>query len=235
VSPTAVPHPGRPGRMRVLVVATPMAGHLFPLVPLTRALRDAGHQVVVATTGDALRACPRDLTAVDVAPGLRLTPFMLRFALAHPRLARDLGAGRDDPRASGLLWAPVNERMTRGVVDLADRLAPDLVLHEPFAVAAADAATRRGVPSVVVEHSLFDPVPQLAGVAAAYRGAPPSRRPRRSSPRRHPAWWVPGPACRCGSCRPAAATRPRVTWRSRGCVPPWSCRAAPLRSRAAIG
>ena len=155
--------------MRVLVVATPLTGHLLPLMPLARALRNAGHEVTVATTGDALRACPADLPSIDVAPGLRLFRQMLRFALAHPRLARDLNAGRDDLRATGLLWAPVNERMADGVTGLADRLAPDLVLHEPFAVAGAEAASRRGVPSVVVEHSLVDAAEHLAGVTAAYR------------------------------------------------------------------
>jgi hypothetical protein len=169
MSTTAGPRSPDRGRLRILVVATPMPGHLLPLVPIARALRDAGHQVVVASTGDALAASPPDLTAVDIAPGLRLTPLMLRFALGHPRLAWEANAGRDDPRAVGLLWAPVNERMAPGVIDLADRLAPNLVLHEPFAVAAADAATRRGVPSVVVDHSLADSAELLSGVTAAYR------------------------------------------------------------------
>lgn len=156
--------------MRVLVVATPMTGHVLPLVPLARALRDGGHEVTIATTGDALRACPPDLTSADVSPGLRLMPLMLRFAVAHPRLARELNAGHDNPPASGLLWAPVNQRMAEGLAGLADRVAPDLVLQEPLAVAAAAIAARRGVPSVVVEHSLLDPAPQVAGLAAAYPG-----------------------------------------------------------------
>jgi UDP:flavonoid glycosyltransferase YjiC (YdhE family) len=171
MSATAEPDPGGRGGLRVLVVATPMPGHLLPLIPLARAMRDAGHEVVVGTTEDALRACPPDLTAVDVAPALRLMPLMVRFALAHPRLAWEANAGRDDPRALGLLWAPVNERMAGGVMDLADRLAPDLVLHEPFAAAAAEAATRRRVPSVVVEHSLFDAGEQVAALSAAYQKA----------------------------------------------------------------
>ena len=156
--------------MHVLVVATPMPGHLLPLVPLTRALRDAGHQVNVATTGDALRSCAADLPVVDVAPDLRLIRLMLRFAFAHPRMARDLNAGRDDRAAIGRLWAPVGERMVAGVAELADRVIPDLVVHEPFAVAAAEVAARRGLPAVVVEHSLFEAAPHVSAVAAAYRG-----------------------------------------------------------------
>src|SRR3954453_23961266 len=116
------PTVSRMSSMRVLVVATPMAGHLLPLVPLARALRDAGHEGVVGTTGDPLRVCPEARAAEDVAPRLRLFPLMLPFAAAHPLLARKANAGRDDARAIGRLWAPVNQRMSGGLEALADRL-----------------------------------------------------------------------------------------------------------------
>jgi hypothetical protein len=44
--------------VRLLAVASPLTGHLLPLVPLARALRDAGHDVTVVTGGDGLGACP---------------------------------------------------------------------------------------------------------------------------------------------------------------------------------
>ncbi|WP_448624050.1 glycosyltransferase [Geodermatophilus sp. URMC 64] len=157
--------------MRALVVATPLPGHLLPLLPLAAALEAAGHDVTLATCGDARAVCPPQLAAADVAPGLRLFPLMLRFAARHPRKARAAAAGRDDPRDIGLLWAPVNARMADGVDALAARTRPDLVVHEPFAVAAADAAARRGVPAVVVEHSLFDAEQQVASLVTAYRWA----------------------------------------------------------------
>jgi UDP:flavonoid glycosyltransferase YjiC (YdhE family) len=124
---------------------------------------------MVATAGDALGGCPADLDSVDVAPGLRLPPLFVRFALRHPGLARAAGAGRDDDgRIAGLLWAPVNERMAAGVAVLADRQVADLVVLEPFAVTAAHAAARRGVPAVLVENSLFDAGEQFAAAADAY-------------------------------------------------------------------
>jgi len=162
--------------MRVLVVATPMPGHVLPLVPLARALRDAGHAVTVATTGDALAACPDDLSPIDVVPGLRLLPLMLRFAARHPRLARAEAAGRGEPRTVGLLWGPVNERMADGVAALAAGTRPDVIVHEPFAVSAAAVAARHGVPSVVVEHSLFDAGKQADALAAAWPTAVPAPR-----------------------------------------------------------
>src|SRR4051812_45860209 len=105
--------------MRVLIVASPLPGHLMPLVPLAQALRAAGHEITVATAGDALAACPPELPPTDVAPGLRLLRLMLRFASRHPLLARAEAAGRGDPRTMGLLWGPVNERMAPGLTALA--------------------------------------------------------------------------------------------------------------------
>src|SRR4051794_13326848 len=157
--------------MRVLVVATPMPGHLLPLLSLAGALRDAGHEVTVATAGDALAACPPDLPGTDVAPGLTLMPFMLRFAARHPRLARAEAAGRGEARTMGLLWAPVNERMAPGLTALAEQVRPDVVVHEPFAIVAAQVAARLRVPTVVVPNSLFDPEEQLASLTAAYGAA----------------------------------------------------------------
>ena len=58
--------------MRVLVVAAPLLGHVFPLMPLALALRDNGHEVVVATGGEALRVSDSGLPVEDVAPAALL-------------------------------------------------------------------------------------------------------------------------------------------------------------------
>ena len=86
----------------------------------------------------------------------------------HPLLARREAAGRGGTRAVGLLFGAVGERMADGVVALADRVRPDLVVHEPLAVAGAEAAARRGVPAVLVEGNLFDARELLAAAAATY-------------------------------------------------------------------
>src|SRR5690348_17732674 len=119
--------------MRVLVVATPLPGHVLPLLPLARALHDAGHEGTIATAGDALAACPPELDSCDVAPGLKVFPLMLQFGLRHPRLARSEAKGDGSLHAVGYLWAPFNQRMAPGVAAAAERVNPDLVLHEPFA------------------------------------------------------------------------------------------------------
>ncbi|MEU1285116.1 nucleotide disphospho-sugar-binding domain-containing protein [Kitasatospora sp. NPDC005856] len=56
--------------MRVLFVAAPGVGHLMPAVPTLWAAQEAGHAVLVATTGPSLEMAARSgLAAVDVCDG----------------------------------------------------------------------------------------------------------------------------------------------------------------------
>jgi UDP:flavonoid glycosyltransferase YjiC (YdhE family) len=173
--------------VRVLVVASPLTGHVLPLVPVATALCDAGHDVVVGTSGNGLTACPPELAPTDVAPGLRLGPLFLRTIARHPRLARAEMAGRAGTRAVGLLFGAVGERMADGVAALAARFAPDLVVHEPLAPAGADAAARQRVPAVLAEGNLFDAGQLLAATLAHYRparkGFPPPAEVLTTAPR----------------------------------------------------
>jgi UDP:flavonoid glycosyltransferase YjiC (YdhE family) len=179
---------GQPGRMRVLVVASPLTGHVLPLVPLALAMRDAGAEMVVATAGDGVAACPPELSPVDVAPGLRLGPLFGRLMLRRPLLARREMAGRGGTTAVGLLFGTLGARMAEGVLAAAEQHRPDLVLHESLAPAGVEVAARRGVPSVLVEGNLFDAGVLLAAALATYRPArglgelPPPARVLTSSP-----------------------------------------------------
>lgn len=56
--------------MRALFLASPMVGHVLPLVPLAAAFRDAGHDVVFATAADGVDAVRKTGVPVhDLAPG----------------------------------------------------------------------------------------------------------------------------------------------------------------------
>ncbi|MEU4482482.1 nucleotide disphospho-sugar-binding domain-containing protein [Micromonospora sp. NPDC023966] len=142
--------------MRVLIVSAPLIGHVFPLVPLAAALREAGHEVLLATAADGLDVARSGLPVRDVAPGFDFGRIARGVLLRHPLVARAELAGRGGTRGAGLLFGTVNDQLADGVVALAEEWRPDLVVHEPFAVAGAVAAARLGVPTVRHENTLFD-------------------------------------------------------------------------------
>ncbi|MEV0564042.1 glycosyltransferase [Dactylosporangium sp. NPDC050588] len=160
--------------MRVLFVSAPLLGHMLPLVPLAEALRRAGHDVLIATAADALTAGrTAKLPVVDVAPGFSFARIARRTMLRHPFIARAELAGTGGTRGVGLLFGTVNEQLVDGVAATADRFRPDLVVHEPLAVAGAVVAARRGVPAVRHENNLFD-----GAVLTAVTAGPALRRHR---------------------------------------------------------
>ncbi|MBM7495332.1 UDP:flavonoid glycosyltransferase YjiC (YdhE family) [Micromonospora luteifusca] len=190
--------------MRVLVVSAPLVGHVFPLVPLAVALRDAGHDVLLAAGDSGLAAAEAGLPVRDIAPGFDFGRIARRVFPRHPFIARAEMAGTADTRGAGLLFGALNDQLTDPVVALATEWRPDLVLHEPFAVAGAVAAARLGVPAVRQENSLFDGrklvaattarlgpalrrhgLSELPAPAAALAVAPPSVATQRGWPMRH--------------------------------------------------
>jgi UDP:flavonoid glycosyltransferase YjiC (YdhE family) len=143
--------------MRILFVASPLVGHVLPLVPLAQAFAKAGHDVVVASAAEALApARAAGLDARDVAPGFDIRKVFLPGAARHPVLAVREARGLGGTKLVGHLFAGVFRRMAEGVVALADEQRPDLVVHEPLAATGSLAAARRGVPVVTVDASLFD-------------------------------------------------------------------------------
>jgi hypothetical protein len=149
--------------MRVLVVAAPLLGHVFPLIPLALALRDAGHEVMVATGGEALRVRESGLDVEDVVPGnVRFGPIALRIMVAHPLVAKREMNGRGGLDFVSRLFARVGDAMTPGLQALAERWRPDVVVHEPLAAAGS----ALGVRSIVHDVSLFDGLDLTAAVGA---------------------------------------------------------------------
>jgi UDP:flavonoid glycosyltransferase YjiC (YdhE family) len=155
--------------MRVLIVSAPLLGHLLPMVPLAEALRDAGHEVLLAVGGDALSIRQMGLSVEDAAPAVHIGRIVGGVLLRHPLLDRAELAGRAGTRMVSLLFGELNKQILAAVASTADRFRPDLVLYEPLAVAGAVAAARLGVPAVLHENSLFDG-PELVRVTAARLG-----------------------------------------------------------------
>ncbi|MET8309359.1 nucleotide disphospho-sugar-binding domain-containing protein [Micromonospora sp. NPDC005173] len=202
--------------MRVLVVSAPLVGHVFPLVPLAVALRDAGHDVLLATGGGGIAAAGAGLSVHDVAPGFDFGRIALRVFPRHPLIARAELAGTAGTRGAGLLFGALNDQLTDPVVELATEWRPDLVVYEPFAVAGAVAAARLGVPAIRQENALFDGRDLVQATSARLGPAL----------RRHGLSELPPPAAALAVAPPSVATQ--EGWPMRytsyvggGELPPW--------------
>jgi UDP:flavonoid glycosyltransferase YjiC (YdhE family) len=181
--------------MRALFVASPMVGHVQPLLPLAAALADAGHDVVLATGPEGLAAARSGgLDVRDAAPGLRVMPVFLSRAFAHPLQARRAAAGEErEPGFVGVLFAALGARMADGVLRLADEWQPDVVVQEALAAVGALAAARRRVPLVIVNMTFFD-AEKLFAVTATRLG---------TVARRHGLEHMPHPAEVLGTAPPS--------------------------------
>lgn len=152
--------------MRALFVAMPMISHAIPLVPLATAMRDAGHEVLAVTGGDAIAIRDRGLAVQDVAAGFRFRPHVLRIMARHPLIGRAELAGDGGNRGTGLIFGALNERIADAVVAAARDFAPDLVLYEPLVPAGAIAAAHLGVPAVLHGIAPFNGAEQVRLVCA---------------------------------------------------------------------
>ncbi|MFC5186375.1 nucleotide disphospho-sugar-binding domain-containing protein [Actinomadura harenae] len=133
--------------MRALFLSTPLESHLYPMVPLAWALRAAGHEVVVGTTGPALSVAGAGLDVIDIDPEGR-RPSVADLNATRPDLVRKRATKVGDGR-------PLLVEATRAYAD--DMIAtarlwrPDLVVHSQLQGGGPLAAAAAGVPSV--EHA----------------------------------------------------------------------------------
>ena len=152
-------------RMRVLVVSTPGAGHVTPLLPLIGALLDAGDDVLVAS-GPETRAVVEKAGARFEQAGGSQARVMDRLA------ARTRGIPGDGipperilhyflPRAFGEIAV---DDMIDDVLRVGREFDPEVVVFEAFALAGPLAAEVLGVPAVA---HMFGPLPPPEAVVLA--------------------------------------------------------------------
>ncbi len=151
--------------MRVLVVSTPGAGHVTPLIPMIGALLAAGDEVVVASGPEAAPITEKTGARFALA-GRSQDKWMERLA-SRTRGNPGDGIAPDRilqyflPRA----FAEVGvDEMIDDVLRHGQDFAPDLVLFEAFALAGPLVAELLGVPSVA---HMFGPLPPREAVEHA--------------------------------------------------------------------
>ncbi|GAA2617479.1 DUF1205 domain-containing protein [Actinomadura fulvescens] len=221
--------------MRVLFVASPGLGHLFPTVPLAQAIRAAGHEVRYATGGLSVAASEAGFTVVDVTPGLDYAPIFI-----------DAGGGdgprpihADDPEDEMLarLFGRVSGVMVDGVLDAARAWSPDLIFAPPLQGAGPLAAAALGIPYVDMPVGLYDARHDLPDMV---------REAMTEHYERHGVTGRPPVTVRISTCLPSFAehlpegTRPGDAWPMRhvsyngGSVLPDWLRERPERPRIAV-
>ncbi|QSB13343.1 DUF1205 domain-containing protein [Natronosporangium hydrolyticum] len=142
--------------MRVLVVTAPLLGHAYPLVPLAWELRTAGHEVLLATAGEAVRVADSGLPVANIARSFDLARARRRMTLRNPLLARAVQTGRAGPRGVITLFGEINDELADGAVAVGDEWRPELVIHDALAPVGALVAARRGVPAVLCDPTFYD-------------------------------------------------------------------------------
>lgn len=147
--------------MRVLLSSTWGHGHVFPMVPLAKALLAAGHQVRWATNEPAcglVAAAGIATTASGLdAAGVAATEHRLRSASAA-LLPQDRAAFAF-PNMFGSWVAPA---MARDLLAVAQAWRPDVMVHESAELAAPLVAALLDVPLVTHSFGSAVPVPFLA-------------------------------------------------------------------------
>jgi UDP:flavonoid glycosyltransferase YjiC (YdhE family) len=127
--------------VRILFTASPLVGHVFPMLPLMHAARDAEHEVVVATGPDMVPDLQRrGFTTWTVGPGI---------GEAFAELGRPSAVPATDPaeqvrRDVVHLFARPSVRRARDLIPRATAWRPDIVISEITELAGREAACATG-------------------------------------------------------------------------------------------
>lgn len=154
--------------MRVLAVSNPGVGHVNPMFPLCRALRDAGHEVRVATG--------RRFGAVVEAAGFEAVPAGLDWIEAEAdRTFTYLAAIPLEQRGPALLTDVFADAAAHAMVpDLLatiDAWRPDVILRNDYEFGSCVAGELRRLPHATVSICFFMPpalMQRAAGEQLAY-------------------------------------------------------------------
>ncbi len=164
--------------MNIIFASQPAYGHLYPLLPLAVACAEAGHEVTIAAGDPFMDQLPLP-TVYGMPPGLTLQEMEQDVFANHPEL-RD--PANEDPLGfpKAMFGESCPRRAIPVLLELFERVRPDLVIYEVTNVGAALAADLRGVRAIAFSLGLWNPFLSslyevaLADQAERWPGGPPS-------------------------------------------------------------
>ncbi|MER5659947.1 nucleotide disphospho-sugar-binding domain-containing protein [Streptomyces mirabilis] len=229
--------------MRVLIMATPVASHFMPMVPLAWALRTAGHEVLVAGQPDIVApALAAGLPAVEIGD---LYDAVEALTAKLPAGKRPNQAGRaqvsdQTPFTLVMPWLMHTRYLMKQYLEFATEWRPELVVSDPMEFSALLVGGVLGVPVV---HHRWDIEPLADEPTAMARALLGARFARLGL-----AGELPGPSLVLDSCPPSvrgtgatdAGSLTRavqyVPYNGAGTLPPWVTEpAGPRRVVVSLG
>jgi UDP:flavonoid glycosyltransferase YjiC (YdhE family) len=119
------------------------------MVPLTWALRASGHDVLVATSSDALAAADAGLPVADVLPGVDIRQQMMKMREENPAFFQEMLSRRiTDVREMGAFMPVLSRPLLPGVLAVAERFRPDVIVQGLLGGVGLIAAAKLGIPWV---------------------------------------------------------------------------------------
>lgn len=143
---------------RVLFTAVPIHGHLLPLLPLARAVADAGDQPVIAVP-ESMTHLVQSLPTSVYGPDIDF--------LLEENARRTGGASMDDYDAVGELFAATRPDLTFGeALRHAHQTGPDVIVADEYDTIGPMLASALDVP--LIQHAIGLPVSPAALATSMY-------------------------------------------------------------------
>jgi UDP:flavonoid glycosyltransferase YjiC (YdhE family) len=135
---------GKVGPVRLIFASLASHGHAYPLIPLALAAKDAGHEVVFATSEEFLAPLRKI--------GLEVAAVGMPIRVAFDKAPGGTPETRTPEQLKEMIAEVFGEIMPRQTMQdlkpLLDVLRPDLVVHEMGNPGAALAARKAGIPGL---------------------------------------------------------------------------------------
>ncbi|MFI7118431.1 glycosyltransferase [Amycolatopsis sp. NPDC049868] len=144
--------------MRLIFTSLVSHGHLYPLLPLAVAARDAGHEVVFATGDDMLTVVEKAGLAVESAGfGMREAFETIAGPDAPKPHASDAPPESFHPVIGEVFGNVLPRRFVADLTPVLERHRPDLVVYESGNAGGAIAAHLAGIPAIGHGFGRFSP------------------------------------------------------------------------------